>query len=198
MAVRPIVLYKNNPEALRKKSQPVQAVDRRTRRLIRDLKDTLCDGADGLGLAAPQINVHDRVVIVRLGGGRGERNPDPPIALVNPKILEAGDVQRDFDGCLSFPDLYGDTSRPHFLRVTGLDENGETFDRTFAGFDAVIVHHEMDHLDGILFIDRVETKDDLYFIAEDENGENVRVPIDENSASFIPSPPQGPQGERAG
>jgi peptide deformylase len=185
MAVRPIVLYKNNPEALRKKSEPVPSVDRRTRRLIRDLKDTLLDGVGGLGLAAPQINVHDRVVIVRLGGGRGEREPGPPIALVNPKILEAGDVRRDFDGCLSFPDLYGDTSRPHFLRVTGLDENGEPFDRTYEGFNAVVVHHEMDHLDGILFIDRVETKADLYFIVEEENGENVRVPIDRDSASFI-------------
>jgi peptide deformylase len=159
MAVRRIVLFKNNPNALRKKCEPVPSFDRRTRRLIRDLKDTL-ETAEGIGLAAPQINVHDRVVVVRLGGGRGEQTPDPPIALVNPKILEAGDVQPDFDGCLSFPGLYGDTERPHFLRVSGLDEEGNPFERIFKGFDAVIVHHELDHLDGILIIDRLEAKEE--------------------------------------
>jgi peptide deformylase len=177
MAVRRIVLYKHNPEALRRKCEPVSSVDRRTRRLIRDLKDTLLESSDGIGLAAPQINVHDRVVVVRLGGRSGEHKPDPPTAYVNPKILEAGDVRRDFDGCLSFPGLFGETARPHLLRVAGLDEKGEPFDRTFRGFDAVVVHHELDHLDGILFVDRVETTDDLYFMVENDRGEPVRIPF---------------------
>ena len=112
MAVRAILLYKNNSTALRRKSDAVQAVDRRTRRLIRDLKDTLIAGDDGIGLAAPQINVHSRVIVVRLSGGRKEREPGPPFAIVNPKILDAGDVRLDFDGCLSFPGLYGETRAP--------------------------------------------------------------------------------------
>jgi peptide deformylase len=175
MAVRAILLYKNNSTALRRKSDAVQVVDRRTRRLIRDLKDTLLAGDDGIGLAAPQINVHSRVVVVCLAGDcKGE--PGPPFAIINPEILEAGDVQTDFDGCLSFPGLYGESRRPHFIRLAGLDEEGDRFERTFEGFDAVVVHHEIDHLDGVLFIDRVTNPDDMYFIVENDDGERVRIP----------------------
>ena len=177
MAVRRIVLYKNNPNALRRKSEAVPSMDRRARRLIRDLKDTLLESADGVGLAAPQVNVHSRVVVVRLGGGRAEREPGPPVAIINPKILDAGDVQPDFDGCLSFPGIYGETLRPHVLHLAGLDENGSAFERTFEGFDAVVVHHEIDHLDGILFVDRVAKPEDLYTIVETDDGETVRVPF---------------------
>ena len=107
----------------------------------------------------------------------GGDDPAPPIALVNPKIIEAGDERRDFDGCLSFPGLYGETTRPHYLRVTGLDEGGQPFEELYEGFDAVVVHHEMDHLDGVLFIDRIESLDDLYTIRKNKNGELVREPV---------------------
>ncbi|MBN1812118.1 MAG: peptide deformylase [Anaerolineae bacterium] len=181
MAVRDIVLYLENEAALRKKSQPAERITRRVKRLVRDLKDTLNDDPAGIGLAAPQIDFHSRVVVVRLGGGQDDegnaREPDPPIALIDPQIVEAGDEKRDFDGCLSFPGLYGETVRPHHLRVTGLDEAGHPFDRVFEGFDAVVVHHETDHLDGVLFIDRVESIEDLYQVRESENGELVRVPV---------------------
>jgi len=181
MAVRDIVLYLENEAALRKKSRPVRRVTRRVKKLVRDLKDTLNDDPGGIGLAAPQIDVHSQVVVVRLGGGQDDegnaQEPDPPIALIDPQIVEAGDEQRDFDGCLSFPGLYGETVRPHYLRVTGLDEAGHPFDRVFEGFDAVVVHHETDHLDGVLFIDRVESIEDLYRVREGENGELVRVPV---------------------
>jgi peptide deformylase len=93
MAVRDIVLYLENEPALRKTSQPVQNIDRRVRRLVQDLKDTLNDQPDGIGLAAPQIDVHSRVVVVRLGGRRDDGDdrsePDPPLALINPKVVEA-------------------------------------------------------------------------------------------------------------
>ena len=178
MAIRDIVLYPENKAALRKKSKPVRSVTRRVKRLARDLKDTLNDHPDGIGLAAPQINVHSRVVVVRLGGGRdSESEPGPPLALINPEVKEAGNEERDFDGCLSFPGLYAETVRPHYLRVTGLDEAGNHFDRIFEGFDAVVVHHEIDHLDGVLFIDRVESIEDLYRVREGENGKLVRVPV---------------------
>jgi peptide deformylase len=177
MAVRSILLYKNNPAALRRKSETVPSLDRRARRLIRDLKETLLASADGIGLAAPQINVHSRVVVVRLGGGRAEREPHPPFAMVNPMILDAGDVQPDFDGCLSFPGLYGETLRPHFLRVAGLDEKGSPFVRALGGFDAVVVHHEIDHLEGILFIDRAAGPEDLYYRVQNDRGETVRLPF---------------------
>jgi peptide deformylase len=178
MAVKPIVLYKENEEALRKKSEPVRAVNRRTKKIVKDLKDTLLDRNDGIGLAAPQIDVPSRVVVVRLNSrSDGQSELDPPIALINPEIVEAQNDERDFDGCLSFPGLYAETVRPHYLRVTGLDEWGKPFDRVFEGFDAVLVHHEIDHLNGVLFVDRVENLEDIYTVRENEDGELVRVPV---------------------
>jgi peptide deformylase len=178
MTVRDIVLYAENKAALRKRSRPVKGVNQRVKRLVRDLKDTLNDHPEGIGLAAPQINIHRRVVVVRLGGGRDNGiKPGPPTALINPKIIEASDEENDFDGCLSFPGLYTETVRPHYLRVTGLDEQGKPFDRVLEGFDAVVVHHEIDHLDGVLFIDRVKHIEDLYRMQMDAGGNWVRVSV---------------------
>lgn len=178
MATREIVLYPEDADVLRKQSTPIGDMTGPVRRLIQDLKDALNNHPEGIGLAAPQIGAHRRVVVVRLGGGQqSEGDPGPPIPLVNPEIIEAGDEKKDFDGCLSLPGLYGETVRPHYLRVTGLDEAGDSFDRVFEGFDAVVVHHEIDHLDGVLFIDRVEGLEDLYHLQERENGELVRVPL---------------------
>jgi len=178
VAVRNVVLYTKNEAVLRQKSEPVSVVNQRAKKLIRDLKDTLNAHPEGIGLAAPQINVHQRAVVVRLGSSPNEEGePEPPLPLIDPEIIEAKNERRDFDGCLSFPGLYAETVRPHYLRVTGLDEWGKPFDRIFEGFDAVVVHHELDHLDGVLFIDRIESVQDLYRVREAENGRLVRVPI---------------------
>jgi len=178
MSVREIVLSTKNKEALRKKSKAVPLINRTARQLIKDLKDTLAASSDGIGLAAPQINIHKRVVIACPGTETdGEWQAGQPVALINPEIIDANGERRDFDGCLSFPGLYGETTRPHHLRVTGLDENGHPFDRVYDGFNAVVIHHEIDHLDGVLFIDRVENLQDLYTLRKDENGETVRVPV---------------------
>jgi len=178
MASRDILLYRNHEAALRRKGRPVRKLNRSIKRLVEDLKNTLMAHPEGVGLAAPQVNAHHRVVVVRLGAGSdGSSEPDPCIALINPEIIEARDERRDFDGCLSFPGLYGQTTRPHFLRVTVMDERGMCFDRVFEGFDAVVVHHEIDHLDGVLFIDRVESLEDLYRVCIGENGQQVRVPV---------------------
>ena len=182
MAVREILIYPQHEAELRRSSDPVPGMARQTRRLIRDLKDTLQASSDGIGLAAPQINIHLRVVVVCLGNEvDGEWQAGPPVALVNPQIVEASDERKDFDGCLSFPGLYGETVRPHRLRVTGLDEQGQSFDRFFEGFDAVLVHHEIDHLDGVLFIDHIEKLEDLYRLSVNESGEFVRLQV---SADF--------------
>jgi len=179
MAVRKILLYPEHKSALRKASERVAAISPRIHYLVRDLKDTLASHPEGIGLAAPQIDAHLRVVIVRLGAGQErESKPRAPITLINPEILIEKVPRLDFDGCLSFPGLYADTVRPHYLRVAGIDEKGEPFNQVFEGFDAVIVHHEIDHLDGILFVDRVEKVGDLYRVKEDENGQLVRVPVD--------------------
>jgi peptide deformylase len=178
MSIKKILLYPKDKEELRGRSEPVQMFNKQTRQLITDLKDTLIAHSNGIGLAAPQINVHERVVIVRLNTSNyREVNASPAIALVNPEIVEAGDERRDFDGCLSFPGLYGDTVRPHYLRVICLNEDGDPFDRIIEGFDAVVVHHEIDHLDGVLFIDRIEKLDHLYRVYFDDDGKPVRVPL---------------------
>jgi peptide deformylase len=177
MAIREIVLYPEDADILRRESTPVRRITGQVRRLVQDLADTLDAHPEGIGLAAPQIAAHSRVVVVRLGGGQEESEPGPPIPLINPEIVETGDERADFDGCLSLPGLYGETVRPHTLRVKGLDEAGHPFDRVFEGFDAVVVHHEIDHLNGVLFIDRVERLEDLYHVRERENGELVRVPL---------------------
>jgi peptide deformylase len=146
--------------------------------LVRDLIDTLKTHPEGVGLAAPQINMHQRVVVVCLGTEEdGEWQAGPPVALVNPQVVETRDERKDFDGCLSFPGLYGETTRPHYLRVASLDEEGRPINQVFEGFDAVVVHHEIDHLDGVLFVDRIEKLEDLYTIHKSEAGELVRTPI---------------------
>jgi peptide deformylase len=141
MSVRPIVLYASNPEILRKKSEPVQdgGLDD-TRQLLVDLKDTLRHHSNGIGLAAPQIGVHKRAIVVCLGGSLHTR-PGPPIAIINPVIVEAARELPDFDGCLSIPGFYAETMRPHFMRLRGIDEHGILCERRLEGFDAVVVHH---------------------------------------------------------
>lgn len=163
MAARPVLLYAVNPGLLRKKSEPVGDGLGEAAQLLVDLKDTLLHHENGVGLAAPQIGVHKRVIVVCLGGP--DTQSRRPIAIINPVIVEAACERPDFDGCLSFPDLYGETVRPHFMRLRGIDEHGMPFERTFEGFDAVVVHHEVDHLDGILFIDRVTDPNKLYTAA---------------------------------
>ncbi len=165
MAVRPIVLYQENEAALRQKSEPFLDGSSETRQLVADLKDTLLHHANGIGLAAPQIGVHKRAIVVCFGAGNGN-NHAPPIGIINPVIFEAGRELPDFDGCLSLPGLYAETVRPHFMRLRGIHEHGEMFEWTLDGFDAVVVHHEVDHLNGVLFVDRVSSPDKFYTEAE--------------------------------
>jgi peptide deformylase len=178
MTVRNILIYPEDKKELRQTSESVHEVTPYVKKIIRDLKDTLKDNGEGIGLAAPQINIHKRVVIACVGTDKdGEWEAGPPRALVDPVILMEADEKKDFDGCLSFPGLYGETIRPHRLRVTGLDEDGNPFDETFDGFNAVVVHHEIDHLNGVLFIDRISSPEDLYRYKKDKNGELIKVPV---------------------
>jgi len=165
MAVRPVVLYETNEAELRQKSEPVLGGARQVKSLVSDLKDTLRHHPNGIGLAAPQIGVHQRVVVVCFGAGDAKK-PGPPIGIISPVIIEVGRELPDFDGCLSLPGLYAETVRPHFMRLQGLDERGTAFEWTLEGFDAVVVHHEVDHLNGVLFIDRVSSLGSYY--TEDE------------------------------
>ncbi|MBN2192553.1 MAG: peptide deformylase [Polyangiaceae bacterium] len=161
MAARPLLLFETSEAALRRVSEPLADEPDEARRLIADLKDTLLRHPNGIGLAAPQIGVHKRAIVVCFGAGTGAGH-GPPIGVINPVILEEGRERLDFDGCLSIPGLYAETVRPHFLRLRGIDERGQAFEWTLDGFDAVVVHHEVDHLNGVLFIDRVSSPDRLH------------------------------------
>jgi peptide deformylase len=158
MSVRPIVVYGSSPVSLRRKSRPVRHDCGSVRQLVADLKDTLLTYPTGVGLAAPQIGVHKQVCVVRLGGGRNVA-PGAPMALINPVIIEATSELPDYEGCLSFPDFFAEVIRPHFLRLHALDENGKSFVQTLEDLDAVVVHHEIDHLHGVLLIDRLATRE---------------------------------------
>ena len=137
MAVRPIVLYKTNKAELRQRSEPVPVGSSQTSRIVSDLKDTLLHHSNGIGLAAPQIGLHKRTIVVCFGAGN-RKKLGPPIGIINPVILETRRELPDFDGCLSLPGLYAETVRPHFMRLQGLDEDGKAFEWTLEGFDAVV------------------------------------------------------------
>lgn len=143
MAIRNIV--KHGDPVLRKTSRTVLNFDERLATLIDDMKDTMYD-ADGVGLAAPQVGILRRVCVIDIGEG--------PLELVNPVIIESEGEQQESEGCLSLPGNYKTTSRPAKVKVRAQNRNGETFIYEGEGLLARAFCHELDHLDGILFIDK--------------------------------------------
>ena len=136
--------------------------------LITDMLDTM-KAFDGAGLAAPQIGVTLRVMI--FGIDKNPRYPDaPPVPLtilINPEISPAGEeMNSDWEGCLSVPGMRGRVPRYTRIRYRGLDADGREIDREAQGFHARVVQHECDHLDGILYPDRVEDRESFGFIEE--------------------------------
>lgn len=146
------------PDArLRAVSKPVAQVDDSVRRLIADMTDTMYD-AHGIGLAAIQVGIEQRVVVIDLQAEEGEdgkpiRNPH---AYVNPEILEVSeDLSTYNEGCLSIPEQYAEVVRPARCRVRWLDENGTAHEEELDGLLATCMQHEIDHLNGVLFIDHI-------------------------------------------
>lgn len=175
MAQRKIYKLPKYEKLLRKKSAPVKRITRQVRALINDLYDTL-DTVEGVGLAAPQIGVMSRVALVMVGVDReppseGEEPTVEIVPLIDPEILEEGELARGYDGCLSIPGLQGYTRRPGSLRVRSLDLEGNWVEYHFEGFDARVAHHEIDHLDGILYLDRLDSLEELFYLVEDEEEE---------------------------
>lgn len=147
--IREIVQY--GSKVLLRKADPVAVVDDEVRSLIRDLFDSLKE-AEGVGLAAPQIGVSRRVIIVDVT----HTEPSlPPIALVNPVIDIGQGMATAEEGCLSIPELYADVSRYTNIDISALDQNGQPFKFNAEGFYARVLQHEIDHLDGKLFIDHI-------------------------------------------
>ena len=161
------VLRMGHP-ALREKAKPAATGTPELRALVADMKETMA-AMDGAGLAAPQIGVSQRVVI--FGVEQNPRYPDaepvPFTVLVNPKIVMlTREVESDWEGCLSVPGMRGVVPRYTKLRYTGTDEEGNPIDRVAEGFHARVVQHECDHLDGILYPQRMSDMSTFGFTKE--------------------------------
>ena len=137
---------------LKKKSVPVAAVDADVRQLMDDMLETMY-AAPGIGLAAPQIDVLKRVIVLDIDR---EDTKTGPLLMANPEIVEASDEDVVYEeGCLSLPEHYSDVVRPARVTVRYLDRDGATKEMACEGLLATCVQHEIDHLDGILFVDHI-------------------------------------------
>ena len=152
MAIRTI-LTAPDPR-LKKKSRPVGSVDAEVRRLMDDMLETMYE-APGIGLAAPQLGELKRVIVLDIDR---EDVKTGPLFMANPEIVEASDEDATYEeGCLSVPEHYSDVVRPATVTVRYLDRDGATKEMACEGLLATCVQHEIDHLDGILFIDHISS-----------------------------------------
>jgi peptide deformylase len=131
---------------LRQRSTEVGTVDDGVRRLVQDMFETM-DAAKGIGLAANQVGVARRVAVVDADGDR--------FALIDPVIVEADGQSTAEEGCLSIPEIYGDVTRPDRVIVEAMDQEGNRYRKEATGLKARAIQHEIDHLDGILFLDHL-------------------------------------------
>ena len=148
MAIRTI--REEGDPILRKKSREIEVIDDRILQLLDDMYDTLKASKDGVGLAAPQVGVLKRAIVIDLSEEGGEG----PLKLINPRIVKAKGEQICREGCLSVPGLLGDVTRPAEVVVEALNEKGEHVKLKAKEIFAVVLCHEIDHLDGILFTDK--------------------------------------------
>ena len=145
MALRQIRIM--GDEKLEKVCRPVKEITDRERELVRDMLDTMYD-ANGVGLAAPQVGILKRIVVIDIGEG--------PVVMINPEILETSGEQTGQEGCLSLPGQAGVVTRPNYVKVRSTDENGEEYELEGTELMARAICHECDHLDGIMYVTRVE------------------------------------------
>ncbi len=150
MALLDILQYPD--PRLHKVAAPVTAVDQRVRAIVADMFETMY-AAKGVGLAATQVDIHERIIVVDTSEQR-----DQPLVLINPEIVRHSDERKEWEeGCLSLPGIYDKVTRPDSIRVRALDARGEAFEIDADGLLAVCVQHEMDHLEGRVFVDHLST-----------------------------------------
>lgn len=145
MALLPILRYPD--ERLHTKAKPVQQVDDTIRKLVADMAETMYE-APGIGLAATQVNVHLRVVVIDTSEDKSKL-----LVLINPQILKRSGEQSCEEGCLSVPGIYETVTRAEQVTVRALNEKGEAFELEAEGLLAVCIQHELDHLDGKVFVE---------------------------------------------
>jgi peptide deformylase len=150
MAKLPILIAPH--PTLRKPAQPVETVDDEVRRLTEDMLETMYD-APGVGLAAPQIGVSRRITVIDC---RDEHDQPQPYRMINPELVwTSGESATEEEGCLSLPDIFADVTRPNACTVRYLDEQGQSRELQAEGLLAICVQHEIDHLNGVLFVDHL-------------------------------------------
>ena len=151
---------------LRARARPVELDEigtPRIQRLIDDLFETMHD-SQGIGLAGPQVHESIRLFVA---GVDNEEGMMPPVVIVNPEVTPIGSaVEEDWEGCLSIPDIRGRVPRATDIRIRALDRHGRAISMTANGFPARVIQHETDHLDGVLFFDRMASCESLTFIEE--------------------------------
>jgi len=153
MALLPIIVAPD--PRLKINAEPVDQVDDDLRQLMDDMLETMY-AAPGIGLAGPQIGCSQRVIVVDVGDNGEEDGKPNPYRMVNPEIIEVSEDDRIHDeGCLSLPDQYAEVERPDSIRVRYLDENNQIQELDAEGLLATCIQHEIDHLDGILFVDHI-------------------------------------------
>jgi peptide deformylase len=145
MALRTILEYPD--PRLRTRAQPVTRFDAELKQLVDDMFETMY-AAPGIGLAATQVDVHKRVIVIDVS-----KDHDQPLVFINPEILSREGEENSEEGCLSVPDNFADVKRSAKVRVRAHDRNGEVFERDYDDVLAVCIQHEMDHLEGKLFVD---------------------------------------------
>lgn len=146
MAIRTI--RTEGDEILRKKSKKVEIIDDKIKELIQDMKETL-HKYNGVGLAAVQVGILKRIVIIQ------EDEEAPIYVLINPEIISTSGVQTVEEGCLSFPNKFAQIERPEKVKIRALDENGKEIEIKATGLLAQAICHEVDHLNGEVFIDKI-------------------------------------------
>ena len=163
MAVRSIILY---PDPILKQiCAPVEQIDKTADNLIQDLIDTMVDAGHSVGVAAPQIGDSLRVVVVDVSHSKlgMKENNHGLLTMVNPEIIDRSGTRTMREGCMSVPDYTGNVDRAEEVVVQFLDRNGNDQVVKASGFEAVAIQHEIDHLDGLLFLDRISSlKTDLF------------------------------------
>ena len=155
MAVLDILRYPD--PRLKQESVPVERFDADLQAFLADLEQTMRAGPGGVGIAAPQVGRFERIAIVDVSG-KPKIKQHGRLVLINPEILEWEGMARGREGCLSVPDFTGNVIRAERIRLTAQDEQGESREFEMEGFEARAVQHEIDHLDGLLFLDRLVSK----------------------------------------
>lgn len=145
MALLDILIYPDS--RLHNKAKPVAQVDSRIQKLIDDMSETMYT-APGIGLAAPQVNVPERIIVVDISDKK-----DSLLAMVNPEIISSEGQDEHEEGCLSVPGVYAPVKRYKKIRVRALDKDGNSFELDAEGLLGVCIQHEIDHLDGKVFVD---------------------------------------------